>query len=255
MFRARSTVTAGLVAIPCGTQRRHRNLIGPHGSRNLFLLQLLQSSCHQLAVLAVTESHPTDGTRLSLLERVREQDADGWRRLVTLYSPLLYAWCRRSGLEAEVAGDVVQEVFTKVARSIGDFRRDRPGDTFRGWLRTITRNQLRDLARRQAREPRAEGGTSAHLRMEQAPGATLDLPSESESEAEHGLLFRRAINLIQKQFQEPTWRAFWQTVVEGRASADVADDLGMSPGAVRQAKSKVLARLRAEFGDVLELPE
>lgn len=202
----------------------------------------------------MTPSHPTDGTSLSLLERVRGQDADGWRRLVELYSPLLYSWCRRSGLDGEQSADLVQEVFAKVSRNIGDFRRDRPGDTFRGWLRIITRNQLRDYARRQEREPRAAGGTTAHIQLAQLTDEQLDQSLSGNVAAEPGELYRRALELIQTNFEERTWRAFWQTTIDGRASGDVAADLGMSPGAVRQAKSKVLSRLRAEFGDVLELP-
>lgn len=202
----------------------------------------------------VIPSHPTDGTSLSLLERVRGQDPDGWRRLVELYSPLLYSWCRRSGLDGEQSADLVQEVFAKVARRVGDFRRDRPGDTFRGWLRIITRNQLRDYARRLEQEPRAAGGTTAHLQLAQLTDEQLDQSLSGNVASEPGELYRRALELIQTNFEERTWRAFWQTTIDGRASGDVAVDLGMSAGAVRQAKSKVLSRLRAEFGDVLELP-
>lgn len=203
----------------------------------------------------MTPPHPTDTTSLSLLDRVRGQDADGWRRLVELYSPLLYSWCRRSGLDGESSADVVQEVFAKVARSLGDFRRDRPGDTFRGWLRIITRNQLRDAARRAEREPRAAGGSTAYGQLAQLSDQDLEQSLSEHAAAEPGELFRRALELIRMNFEERTWRAFWQTTVDGRASVDVAADLGMSPGAVRQAKSKVLARLREEFQDVLELPE
>lgn len=202
----------------------------------------------------MTPFHPTDGTSLSLLERVRGQDADGWRRLVELYSPLLYSWCRRSGLDGEQSADLVQEVFAKVARSIGDFRRDRPGDTFRGWLRSITRNQLRDYFRRQEREPRAAGGTTAQLQLAQLNDEQFDQSLSENVAEEPGELYRRALELIQTNFEERTWRAFWQTTIDGRASSDVAADLGMSAGAVRQAKSKVLSRLRAEFGEVLDLP-
>jgi len=189
-----------------------------------------------------------------LLERVRARDADGWRRLVELYSPLMYAWCRRSDLDGDQAADVVQEAFAKVARSVGEFRRDRPGDTFRGWLRIIVRNQIRDRLRRLAKEPQAAGGSTAHLRFEQLTDERLDESLSSHAAAEPGELYRRALELIQTQFEDRTWRAFWQTTIDGRASGDVAADLGMTAGAVRQAKSKVLARLRAEFGEVLELP-
>ena len=56
--------------------------------------------------------------------------------------------------------------------------------------------------------------------------------------------------MIREEFEPRTWQAFWQTAVEGRAASDVAADFGMSPGAVRVAKSRVLHRLRAELGEL-----
>jgi RNA polymerase sigma-70 factor (ECF subfamily) len=51
------------------------------------------------------------------------------------------------------------------------------------------------------------------------------------------------------EFEERTWQAFWRTAVDGRSAADVGAELGMTPGAVRVAKSRVLHRLREELGD------
>jgi RNA polymerase sigma-70 factor (ECF subfamily) len=57
---------------------------------------------------------------------------------------------------------------------------------------------------------------------------------------------------VRGEFEERTWQAFWHTAVEGRRPKDVAADLGMSPGAVRVAKCRVLQRLREALGDVME---
>ena len=65
-------------------------------------------------------------------------------------------------------------------------------------------------------------------------------------------LFARALNLIRAEFQESTWEAFWRTTVEDQPAKDVAADLGISPGAVRVAKCRVLQRLREELGDLME---
>ena len=51
---------------------------------------------------------------------------------------------------------------------------------------------------------------------------------------------------IKSEFQENTWQAFWLTAVEGQSAADVARQVGMSPGAIYVAKSRVLARLKDE---------
>ena len=53
---------------------------------------------------------------------------------------------------------------------------------------------------------------------------------------------------IRGDFDDPTWQAFWRLTVENHATADIAAELGISQGAVRQAKYRVLCRLREEMG-------
>ena len=108
------------------------------------------------------DSGPVGSTASSLLERARQQTPGAWERLTTLYGPLVYSWSRRAGLQAEDAADVVQDVFRAVVIHLSGFRRERSGDSFRGWLWTITQNKIRDLRRRQAGRPEAVGGTDAH---------------------------------------------------------------------------------------------
>jgi RNA polymerase sigma-70 factor (ECF subfamily) len=189
-------------------------------------------------------------TARSLLDRARARDPAAWERMVALYAPLVLRWCRGWGLRDDDAADVFQEVFQSVAAHLSTFRRTRAGDTFRGWLRTIARNKANDLFRRLEREPLGIGGSDARERLSQVPQA---LPPEEEPGADEaeGELLHRALEMIRGDFEPRTWAAFWQTAVEGRAAADVAADLGMSAGAVRVAKSRVLHRLRADLGDLL----
>lgn len=197
-------------------------------------------------------SQRSTATSRSLLERVQADDSAAWDRLVTLYAPLVYYWCRRWDLQQVDTADVFQEVFLAVATHIVGFRKDRANDTFRGWLRTITRNKVLDHFRRLGREPGGVGGTDAQLRM-----ADLPAPMKAEEEvsaddqAERGL-FYRGLDFIRSEFEPRTWQAFWKTAVESRAPKDVGAELGMSPGAVRVAKSRVLHRLREELGDLME---
>jgi RNA polymerase sigma-70 factor (ECF subfamily) len=193
---------------------------------------------------------PSSATSRSLLARVQADEPDAWERLVHLYAPLVHQWCRAGGLHDEDAADIFQDVFQAVVASVGRFRRAREGDTFRGWLRRITQNKVRDHYRRLGREARGVGGSSARDRLAQLPEPEPADDPGSEK-AEHGL-FARALGLIRGQFEDRTWAAFWQTVVEGREPNAVAADLAMSPGAVRVAKCRVLHRLREELGDLGE---
>jgi RNA polymerase sigma-70 factor (ECF subfamily) len=193
-------------------------------------------------------------TSPSLLDRVRAEETGAWDRLVTLYAPLVYSWCRRWDLNEHDIADVFQEVFLAVATHIGTFRKDRASDTFRGWLRTITRNKVLDHFRRLGREPGAigVGGTEAQLQLSALPApGVAEEPSAAEEQSERSL-FYRGLDAIRAEFELRTWQAFWKTVVEGRSAKDVAADLGMSAGAVRVAKSRVLHRLRDELGDLMD---
>jgi RNA polymerase sigma-70 factor (ECF subfamily) len=198
------------------------------------------------------ESQPSTATSRSLLERIKADEPAAWDQLVTLYAPLVFHWCRRWDLQEQDAADVCQEVFQAVASHVAEFRKERKGDTFRGWLRTITQNKVRDHFRRLDREPGAVGGTDAQARLAQLPApAEPDSGSAVPDHAERGLFFR-LLESIRAEFEERTWQAFWRTAVAGQMPRDVAVDLGMTPGAVRVAKSRVLHRLREELGDLMD---
>ena len=185
----------------------------------------------------------------SLLERLRARDDGAWRRLEALYGATVRGWCRRWGLAEADAADAAQEVFGAVVRGLADFRRDRPADSFRGWLWTVARNKARDHWRRQGDREAAAGGSTALEKLHQLAGDD-GAASEEGRAAEEGALYRQALDLIKTEFEERTWRAFLLVTVEERPAADVAAELGMSPGAVYVAKSRVLKRLREEFADL-----
>jgi RNA polymerase sigma-70 factor (ECF subfamily) len=182
----------------------------------------------------------------TLLGQLREQDPAAWQRLCDLCGPMVYHWCRRAGVDSDDSADLFQEVFQSVAGNIDSFRHDRPGDSFSAWLATITRNKIRDYFRRQAKTPQAGGGTDFHERIENLPDP-LGNGDSSLSEADESSLIHRALQLIRAEFEERTWRAFWQTTIEERWPADVAEELGVTPSAVYTAKSRVLRRLREEL--------
>ena len=81
------------------------------------------------------ESADTSSTSRSLMLRLKDDDAEAWDRLVSLYTPLVYYWCQKQRLSEQDIPDVVQDVFRAVASNIGRFRKDRPGGTFRGWIK------------------------------------------------------------------------------------------------------------------------
>ncbi len=189
-----------------------------------------------------------DRTSLTLLERVRNQDQQAWQRLVYLYGPLLQYWCGKWGLQSADADDLQQDVFSTIANRLDSFRRDRQGDTFRGWLRVIAHRKFLDFCRNRKRLP----DTGPEGDLGSAAAATPDAEPMDDPPEEVHRLHRRALELVRSQFEERTWQAFWQCAVDGRSPADVAADMNMTSVGVRKAKSRVLHRLREELGEVLD---
>lgn len=194
----------------------------------------------------MAEGRPTS---MTLLDRARAADADAWRRLTFLYEPLVRYWGGRWGVAGADADDLVQEVFAAAAAGLAGFRRDRPGDTFRGWLRGVTRFKALDVRRGRARRPAAAGGTEARVFLEGIadPAAEDDDPPE-----EAGALYRRAVQLVRGEFEAATWEMFWRSAIDGHPVALIAAEAGVSEAAVRKAKSRVLRRLKEEVGDVAD---
>src|SRR5262249_51469368 len=152
-------------------------------------------------------------------------------------------WCARGGVRGADAEDVLQEVFAVAARCLPKFRREREGDSFRAWLRGITRNTLLTHFRRRERQPQASGGTDAVVAVQEGADAAGTGPEEDDPPWELEALRLRALELVRGQVEERTWRAFWLTAMEGQSPVDIAASLGVSPTAVRMAKSRVLRRL------------
>jgi RNA polymerase sigma-70 factor (ECF subfamily) len=196
------------------------------------------------------QNRPAPVTPLSLLERARSRDPEAWCQLERLYRPLVLFWCRRGGAVGPDAEDLAQEVFAGAALGLERFHRDQPGDTFRGWLRGITRNQLLLHYRRNADQPRPVGGSDAWARLKEIADPLAGC--EQDEQVEFSRLCGRVLEQVRGDFEQRTWQAFWRTVIDGRTPAALTEELGMSEWGIRQAKSRVLRRLKLEVGELME---
>jgi RNA polymerase sigma-70 factor (ECF subfamily) len=184
-------------------------------------------------------------TPASLLQRLRDPAAEraAWERFTGLYTPLIFYWLRRQGLQQADAADLVQEVFVTLVQKMPEFTYD-PGRSFRSWLRTVTLNKLRERRRRAVP---AQAGDSA---LNELPDdGTPDHFWEVEYQKE---LVRRTLAVLRGDFEPATWDAFWRHGVQGRPAPEVATELGLKPGAVRAARFRVLTRLREELAGLLD---
>lgn len=189
-------------------------------------------------------------TSCTLLERVKAKDAEGWRRLLALYRPLVLWWCDLKGLPAEDAEDVAQEVFQAVAGRVADFAQKEQGGGFRSWLHRITDHKVGDWLRRRPKQPQAAGGSGARQHLDEM--AAAQTPVGGTDVMERALLVRSALALVRAEFEVKTWDMAWRVMVDGHRPQDVAAELGLKASAVYTARSRVASRLRAELEGLLE---
>jgi RNA polymerase sigma-70 factor (ECF subfamily) len=184
-------------------------------------------------------------TRASLLLQIRDGgNQDAWHEFIKLYGPVVYGFARKRGLQDADAADLMQDVMRSVSSAIGKLDYDRNQGTFRGWLFTITRNKIFNFLSARRIRPQGSGDTTTNRLLDSHPDAN-DGSETWEMEYQRRLA-AIAMERVKGEFQANTWRAFWLTAVEGLAAADAAREVGLSPGAIYVAKSRVLARLKEE---------
>ena len=193
-------------------------------------------------------SSADSATSPSLLSRIVHRDPVAWERLVELYGPLVFHWLRGQGLSEHDAADVLQDVFASVSRSIGRFEHRATG-SFRAWLWAITRNQLASWFRLRAQQAPAAGGTHAWEQLAAVAESLTDDPDDVTDRAELSALHQRGLDIVSSEFEERTWQMFWRTAIDEQPPRLVAEEFGVAPGAIRQAKSRVLRRLREVLGE------
>ena len=191
-------------------------------------------------------------TSLTLLERLRGRERDGWFRFCRIYGPLVYAWGRNAGLQSADAADVVQDVFLVVARRIHEFQRLEQRN-FRNWLWTICHNILQAWYRRLAQHPRAEGGSSAQLRLTQLHEYSASFHEVELSDRIRVVL--QVLSVLQEEVSAVTWQVFWRTAVGGEEAQLIASEFGLTRWAVYKIKARLLQRIRQEIAGLISLDQ
>jgi len=177
----------------------------------------------------------------SWLQRAGKGDPNAWTRLESTYRALVCWWCGKSGIPSQDIDDVTQDVFAAIAKALASFEHK----SFRGFLWTITRNKIQDYWRKRKKQPTAQGGTTIQKILANVEAESSRRLGSVDTATK--ILFDEVVALVQREFTNSQWNAFWQVTVEGKEPADVARELGITRNQVYLAKSRILRRIRSEF--------
>lgn len=180
----------------------------------------------------------------TLVSRLRDPgDEAAWARVDARYGPMLVAFGRRLGLDADSCQDARQEAMSAFAQAIraGQFERER--GRLRDFLFGIARNKVRDLRKRSARNPQQV------VPEPDQTGFFERLPDHGELEqvweAEWQLaVAAQCLQEARQKFTADTYQTFHLRMIEDLPSEEVARRLGKTVNAVDLAVHHVRAFLR-----------
>jgi len=162
-----------------------------------------------------------------LVARARAGDEEAWVLLYRQVHPGMFAFARRRLFSHDDATDAVNETMARAVASLGTFREH--DGAFAGWLFGILRNVVMNIQRASSRTlpPEFEG--------------SMPDPAERLVAGEDADELRAAFAQLPPDDRE----LLELRVVAGLSAEEVATAVGRTPGAVRMAQSRALARLRA----------
>ena len=184
----------------------------------------------------------TSPTLLRRLSR-RDRDESAWRDFVNRYGVRIRAWCLNRKLSPADADDVTQNVLLRLAKYMERFDYD-SGQSFRGWLRRVTENAVRDFAKSQL-DSNAVGGTAVLLQLNeiQAPQSLI----ERLEEVYDLELFEEAMSRVSGRVTKQRWLAWQLTAQDGVPANKVATRLEIPIATVYSSRFQVQEYIRQEI--------
>jgi len=176
-----------------------------------------------------------------------ERNDHAWAEFVSVYEPFLRRLVARQGVPERHVPDVTQQVLLAIARSVEGWQDDGQSASFRRWLKRVARNVVSRFMSRERREAGGQGGTDLLELLGNVPEVT----DEKARKYMHELVVW-ATEQVRGEFRETSWKAFWGTLVDGRSVAEVAAELGVTPGGIYMSRSRITARIRAKVKEVID---
>ena len=168
------------------------------------------------------------------IDGLRRGEASAFDAVFAAYRRRLYAYLVRMTRAREVAEDLLQETFLRLARGATALRED---TRLGAWLFTVAHRLVVSWARAQEVRRQLAGDLPREVRGD---GRS---PLEAVADSQTQLALERALAAL----PAPAREVAVLVGIEGMQPAEVAEILGLKPDAVRQR----LARARAQLADAL----
>jgi RNA polymerase sigma-70 factor (ECF subfamily) len=184
-----------------------------------------------------------------LIRRAQADDANAFCSLAERYARRIYLLAFHYCRNAQDAEDLSQEVWLKAYQALGGFRSD---SSFYTWLRRITINSF--LNHQRASTFRRQGQTSVAELIDAGSESLLESHTTSPETIYNKVLFESVMSALADL--TPTQRLmFMLRHYEGMSYDEIAGAMNCSPGTVKKAVSRAIAKLRVKLEIENDEPE
>lgn len=185
-------------------------------------------------------------TRFSLLLRIKDLDnSQAWSEFDSIYRPMLRRFARARGLNDNDTEDLVQHCMLAIHKHIQGFEYDPKKGRFKGWLRTMVGNRVRNFFRDNRFERNAE--SQDFKRADQAAESPDDTFERLWME-EH---LRHCLEQVRLEVDEITFKAFQRYAIDEESVDAVCQEVGVTAAQLYKIKWKVTQKLSEKMKEIV----
>jgi RNA polymerase sigma-70 factor (ECF subfamily) len=171
-------------------------------------------------------------------ERRRDE---AWAVFQAAYREVILGWCKRRGLNEDVAEDLTQEILIKLLAALPHYKHHPNRGRFRSWLKTVVENVLSDHQRRKRRhpEPQGVGGSTALERLYGLPSPVVAEELSAVVDNQTSVWEAEVLDRVRARVEPASWEAFYRRMIGRQPASEIAAELGLTVGAVYKAAERI----------------
>ena len=187
-----------------------------------------------------------ESTRSSVIKAVADtKNEASWNRLFDLYAGFVYSIARSKGLNAVDADDIVQIVFSDLARNLPTFKYDREKGRFRSYLTGLVNWRVMDKLKSVKRDADLKANFWEEMK---AVGQGDDEFAEREWQS---AAMEEALRRMKPDVRPEHYAAFVASAVEGQDTETITRLYGISRDNLYQIRTRLTEKLRETVAKVI----
>ena len=188
-----------------------------------------------------------ESTRSSVIKAVADTGNEpAWERMFDLYAGYIFSIARSKGMKPEDADDIVQTVFTDLARNLKTFQYDRTKGKFRSYLTGLVHWRIKD----KLREGKRNSDLKDVLRNEIETTGVPANDDFTEREWQQAAL-DEALRRIKQDVKPEHYAVFVASMIEGQDTETIMRLYGLGRDNIYQIRKRLGEKLRQTVNSVL----